>query len=210
MSKPTNSTQGSGTNRIEDQTVYGLIHELHTTITKSIDTSLSWEALNSPPVNYTLVRPIVEKLCPKAAESKLKSGDRLTVPLGNGEEAGLGNGQREGEGNGGMGLGMRLYALMANRYVSSFLTTGCDEVRADDRIQFITLAGGDLSYAPLQTSRAAFCELLACTSSSFLFPLSPSPPSSLILSPPSLLHLLLLTCPLDSYAVLGLEYQEVG
>jgi len=35
---------------------------------------------------------------------------------------------------------------------------------ADDRIQFITLAGGDLSYAPLQTSRAAFCELLACTS----------------------------------------------
>jgi len=160
MSRPTNPTQGNGTIEMQDQTVYGLIHELHTTITKSIDTSLSWEALNSPPVNYTLVRPIVEKLCPKAAESKARSGDRLTVPLGNGEEAGFaGGGGGEGEGDGGMGLGMILYALMANRYVSSFLTT-----RSDDRIQFITLAGGDLSYAPLQTSRAAFCELLACTS----------------------------------------------
>lgn len=101
---------------MEDQTVYGLIHELHTTITKSIDTSLSWEALNSPPVNYTLVRPIVEKLCPKAAESKVKTGDRLTVPTGGCEEAGF-NTQVEGEGDGGMGLGMILYALMANRYV---------------------------------------------------------------------------------------------
>jgi hypothetical protein len=167
MSKPTNPNPGTGTTGVEDQTVYGLIHELHTTITKSIDTSLSWEALNSPPVNYTLVRPIVEKLCPKAAQSKMKSGDRLTVPLGNGEEAGL----ERVEGDGGMGLGMILYALMANRYVSSSLTTGGDEERADDRIQFITLAGGDLSYAPLQTSRAAFCELLACTSSLFPLPL---------------------------------------
>ena len=164
MSKPTGPIQGNGTIEIEDQTVYGLIHELHTTITKSIDTSLSWEALNSPPVNYTLVRPIVEKLCPKAAESKVRSGDRLTVPLVGGEETGLENGQ--GEGQGGMGLGMILYALMANRYVSSFLTTRFSVVRADGRIQFITLAGGDLSYAPLQTSRAAFCELLSCTSNS--------------------------------------------
>jgi len=161
MSKPTGPIQGNGTIEIEDQTVYGLIHELHTTITKSIDTSLSWEALNSPPVNYTLVRPIVEKLCPKAAESKVRSGDRLTVPLGNGEEAGLGD---EGGADGGMGLGMILYALMANRYVFSFLTTWSSVMIADGRIQFITLAGGDLSYAPLQTSRAAFCELLACTS----------------------------------------------
>ena len=29
------------------------------------------------------------------------------------------------------------------------------------RMQFLTLAGGDLSYAPLQTTRAGFCELLA-------------------------------------------------
>lgn len=29
------------------------------------------------------------------------------------------------------------------------------------RIQFFTLSAGDLSYAPLQSSRAAFCELLA-------------------------------------------------
>ena len=141
---------------MEDQTVYGIIHELHTTITKSIDTSLSWEALNSPPVNYTLVRPIVEKLCPKAAESKVKTGDRLTVPPLGGEEAGFTT-----ERDGGMGLGMILYALMANRYVH-LLFEG-----TDDRIQFITLAGGDLSYAPLQTSRAAFCELLACTCSLF-------------------------------------------
>jgi len=171
MSKPTNPTQGNGTIGIEDETVYGLIHELHTTITKSIDTSLSWEALNSPPVNYTLVRPIVEKLCPKAAESKARSGDRLTVPIVGGEEAGLENGQ--GEGDGGMGLGMILYALMANRYVSSFLPTRSTVVKADGRIQFITLAGGDLSYAPLQTSRAAFCELLACTSILFFSLFSP-------------------------------------
>jgi hypothetical protein len=74
---------GKMTENDQEQTVYGLIHELHTTITKSIDTSLSWEAINSPPVNYTLVRPIVERLCPKAAEEKMKAGDRLTVPLGN-------------------------------------------------------------------------------------------------------------------------------
>lgn len=107
----------------EEKTVYGLIHELHTTITKSIDTSLSWDALNSPPVNYTLVRPIVERLCPKAAEDKLKSGsgygsgERLTVPevrFEDGGEGGLGG--EEGQGGGG-GLGMILYALMANRYV---------------------------------------------------------------------------------------------
>ena len=161
MSKTIDPTQGNGTTETEDQTVYGLIHELHTIITKSIDTSLSWEALNSPPVNYTLVRPIVERLCPKAAQSKVRSGDRLTVPLGNGEEAGLGD---EGGADVGMGLGMILYALMANRYVSSFLTMGSGGRKTDGRIQFITLAGGDLSYAPLQTSRAAFCELLACKS----------------------------------------------
>ena len=105
----------------DQQTVYGLIHELHTTITKSIDTSLTWEALNSPPVNYTIVRPIVERLCPRVAENKLKSGlgDRLEVPgNGNGEDTEAASGSAAGVGEDGRGLGMILYALMANRYVS--------------------------------------------------------------------------------------------
>ena len=106
----------------DQQTVYGLIHELHTTITKSIDTSLTWEALNSPPVNYTIVRPIVERLCPRVAENKLKSGlgDRLEVP-GNGHGDDTEAASRSGVGEDGRGLGMILYALMANRYVSLLL-----------------------------------------------------------------------------------------
>lgn len=114
----------------EVNTIYALIHELHNTITKSIDTSLSWDALNSPPVNYTLVRPIVEKYCPKAAEAKFKSGDRLTVPASFGEEEGVGSVFVKGQGDGEMGLGMILYALMANRYVpSKFLLRISESVR---------------------------------------------------------------------------------
>ena len=125
MSRPVNAKSPLGkdvesTYTKDDQhTVYGLIHELHTTITKSIDTSLTWEALNSPPVNYTIVRPIVERLCPRVADNKLKSGlgDRLEIPgNGNGEDTEAASGP--GVGEDGRGLGMVLYALMANRYVS--------------------------------------------------------------------------------------------
>lgn len=41
--------------------LFHLIHELHTTVVQAIDTSLSWDQLNSPPINYTLVRPLVER-----------------------------------------------------------------------------------------------------------------------------------------------------
>jgi hypothetical protein len=110
----------SSPGRKGNTTVYALIHELHSTITKSIDTSLSWDQLNSPPVNYTLVRPIVERLCPSShtsnenKKSGLETGDRLRVPgLEDGGETGLSKKKEER----GEGLGMILYALMANRYV---------------------------------------------------------------------------------------------
>ena len=115
MSSPSPPTDsGDGT------TVYSLIHELHTTITKSIDTSLSWDQLNSPPVNYTLVRPIVERLCPSSSSKgnefrDSRTGDHLRVPGtdGDGGETGLSVEQEKRKD----GLGMILYALMANRYV---------------------------------------------------------------------------------------------
>jgi hypothetical protein len=99
-------------------TIYSLIHELHRTITKSIDTSLSWDQLNSPPVNYTLVRPIVERFCHPLAvvEGDVKKRNEfLGVPDGGESGAGSGAGARIS----GAGLGMVLFALMANRYASS-------------------------------------------------------------------------------------------
>lgn len=94
-------------------TVFSLIHELHRTITESIDTSLNWEQLNSPPVNYTLVRPIVERLVPAAEKEKSKrtADGLLAVPTLASEEDGRGA-KADGIGS---DLGMILYALMANR-----------------------------------------------------------------------------------------------
>jgi len=96
--------------------LFHLIHELHQTVTASIDTSLSWEQLNAPALNYTLVRPIIDDLLPEHANdthflrktSKTASG-LLNVP-GDGEAA-LGS-DRKLE----TCLGAVLFALMANRY----------------------------------------------------------------------------------------------
>ncbi|ORY27179.1 hypothetical protein BCR39DRAFT_538819 [Naematelia encephala] len=127
--------------------IFHLIHDLHTTITQSIDTALTWDQLNTPPINYTLVRPIVSRFVPPSTDKKrslagTNGGGQLAVPREDGGESGA-SGSVSEEVAKGVGLGGILHALMANR------------------IQFITLSAGDLSYAPLQTSRAAFCELLA-------------------------------------------------
>ncbi|WVQ78363.1 hypothetical protein IAT38_000448 [Cryptococcus sp. DSM 104549] len=133
-------------------TLFALIHDLHATITQSIDTALDWDQLNSPPINYTLVRPIVQRFAPKPDDGDEKRGlngsgrtSTLGLPAGSGAaadggESGVGARKRATDGP---SLGEVLFALMANR------------------IQFITLSAGDLSYEPLQTTRAAFCELLA-------------------------------------------------
>ena len=100
--------------------LFRLIHELHQTITSSIDTSLSWEQLNAPALNYTLIRPIIDGLLPEHAndtrflrkESKTASG-LLNVP-GDGEAA-LGSDKPTET-----CLGAVLFALMANRSVSIF------------------------------------------------------------------------------------------
>ncbi|KAK8869725.1 hypothetical protein IAR55_000293 [Kwoniella newhampshirensis] len=128
--------------------VFALIHELHTTITQSIDTALDWDQLNSPPINYTLVRPIVQRFAPKSEEDEKRVNGQgsggLGVPTGaDGGELGTSTSKGNFGGQTGPSLGGVLYALMANR------------------IQFITLSAADLSYQPLQTTRAAFCELLA-------------------------------------------------
>ncbi|WVR05298.1 hypothetical protein IAU60_002312 [Kwoniella sp. DSM 27419] len=131
--------------------IFSLIHELHTTITASIDTALSWDQLQSPPINYTLVRPIAQRYAPnpsidneKRSAVQQTSSVHVNVRGNDGGEAGLSSGDRPATSSDGHpSLGMVLYALMANR------------------IQFITLSAGDLSYEPLQTTRAAFCELLA-------------------------------------------------
>jgi hypothetical protein len=95
--------------------LFRLVHELHQTITSSIDTSLSWEQLNAPALNYTLIRPIIDELLPEHAndtkylrkESKTASG-LLNVP-GDGE-ATLGTDKPTET-----CLGAVLFALMANR-----------------------------------------------------------------------------------------------
>lgn len=111
--------------------IFSLIHELHETVTRSIDSSLSWDQLNSPPINYTLIRPILDSLNPvnTGSERDKKPGGRkggagggsLGVPDGiRSEEDGIykNNHHRnggEGENVERISLGMVLYALMANR-----------------------------------------------------------------------------------------------
>jgi hypothetical protein len=77
--------------------IFALIHTLHSTITDAIDTSLTWDQLNSPPVNYTLVRPIVDRSAPRVDTKKANT------------EAGSKGNIAE------ISLGGVLYALMANR-----------------------------------------------------------------------------------------------
>ncbi|RXK38635.1 hypothetical protein M231_04141 [Tremella mesenterica] len=133
-------------------TIFDLIHDLHKTITTAIDSSLSWDTLNSPPVDYSLVRPIVERFRfgdkeqrgSGSSESKSKLGEGRRDYETSGDRGETGNVSRnEGGVEEGVGLGGLLYALMVNR------------------IRFMSLARQDLSWAPLQCSRAAFCELLA-------------------------------------------------
>lgn len=95
--------------------VFALIHELHRTITDAIDTSLNWEQLNSPAVNYTLIRPIIERLVPtseKGAKRPTTADSLLAVPSQAGSEE---DGRAVGTAGQGSDLGMILYALMANR-----------------------------------------------------------------------------------------------
>ncbi|KAE8541109.1 hypothetical protein D1P53_002463 [Cryptococcus gattii VGV] len=122
-------------------TVFPLIHEIYAIVTRTIDTALDWDQLNSPPINYSLVRPIVHRLAPKPEHQRANGTDLTEATALDGGE--LGVGKLAPPVHHGPSLGEVLYALMANR------------------IQFITLSAGDLSSAPLQTSRAAFCELLA-------------------------------------------------
>nr|XP_018263732.1 nonselective cation channel [Kwoniella dejecticola CBS 10117]OBR85890.1 nonselective cation channel [Kwoniella dejecticola CBS 10117] len=126
-------------------TLFALIHELHSTINDAIDTALTWDQLQSPPINYTLVRPIVQRFAPKVEDEKVNGTATPALAVPRGEDGGeSGVTRRTGrQSEQGPCLGMVIYALMANR------------------IQYVSLSAGDLSYEPLQTTRAAFCELLA-------------------------------------------------
>ncbi|WVN86773.1 uncharacterized protein L203_101945 [Cryptococcus depauperatus CBS 7841] len=131
----------SATAQTPHSAVFSLVHELHTVVTQSIDTALDWDQLNSPPINYSLVRPIVQRYVPKTDEAG--AGSLLTSMGMPSDGVELGIGRAHPTFQQGPSLGDVLYALMANR------------------IQFITLSTGDLSSAPVQTTRASFCELLA-------------------------------------------------
>jgi hypothetical protein len=109
-SSPTTSSQA-----VPDS-LFDLIHELHATVTRSIDTSLSWEQLNSPPINYTLVRPIVDRFCLRDVDGKLsdvKTSVYLGVPPSGIRKPDKGKGITRHEPE--VSLGGILYALMANR-----------------------------------------------------------------------------------------------
>ena len=115
--------------------VYHLIHDLHETITKSIDTALSWDQLNSPPINYTLVRPIVDRIVhgtrsnsaredPPEGSSQGESEDEDRAPTASdilsvsGAELGLRPGPSKGKGRSVAAPGGILFALMTNRSVN--------------------------------------------------------------------------------------------
>ncbi|ORX39957.1 hypothetical protein BD324DRAFT_615672 [Kockovaella imperatae] len=147
----------------EETTVFGLIHELQETITQSIDTALSWDQLNSPPINYTLVRPLVHRLVHGSHElteddaglsvnnpitgegfKRPLASQLLSVSRADGEESGKSaTGKSRSVHRDLVPPGRNLFALMTNR------------------LQFLNLCAADLSAAPLQSSRANFCELLA-------------------------------------------------
>ncbi|WOO84396.1 Calcium channel YVC1 [Vanrija pseudolonga] len=117
LAAPSSPLVGAGFDPEDEGTsVFELVHTLHATITAAIDTPMTWDELKSPSVNYTLVKPIVQRFKPT---------------------------EDDDDDNDGHSLGGVLYAIFANR------------------VQFINLADEDLSYAPLQSSRALFCELLA-------------------------------------------------
>lgn len=135
---------GSETRAAQEQprSVFELIHSLHEAIKASIDASLSWEDLNSPPVNYTVVRPLVKRFSPTRTQSHESGGaeasssssarrhsgastghkrsvtDRFLRPRDGGEGGRAGGPRHEEEG---VTLGAILYALMANRYVFHWL-----------------------------------------------------------------------------------------
>lgn len=117
------------------RSVFELIHSLHEAIKDSIDTSLSWEDLNSPPVNYTVVRPLVKRFSPTSTRQQeagistegtsrarhaasgpsahnQSASDRFLRPHDGGEDGRAGTGHQQEEGT---TLGAVLYALMANR-----------------------------------------------------------------------------------------------
>lgn len=93
--------------------IFHLIHEIHQTVVRSIDSALTWDQLNSPPIQYTLVRPFVSRYAAKEHGEKEKAcsvDDSLLGP-----ERDL-SGMEHGRGRGkGASLGAVLYALMVNR-----------------------------------------------------------------------------------------------
>jgi hypothetical protein len=99
---------------LSTSSIFNLIHDLHQTITSSIDTSLSWDQLNSPAINYTLVRPIIDRLLPdEDASAALPKRNRSTsglLDIPRDQEASVGSPAKLET-----CLGAVLFALMANR-----------------------------------------------------------------------------------------------
>jgi hypothetical protein len=62
-------------------TVYGLIHGLAATVVDAIDAPLDWDALLSPSVSYTVIRPIVQRFAPKFGGKEEDAGPSLGAVL---------------------------------------------------------------------------------------------------------------------------------
>jgi hypothetical protein len=94
--------------------IFHLIHELHAVVTRSIDSALTWEQLNSPPIQYTLVRPFVSKYAASKPGAHGRPEKQRSV-----DNSLLGPERRAevGEKDEGWALGAVLYALMVNRCV---------------------------------------------------------------------------------------------
>jgi hypothetical protein len=97
----------------KSRSIFHLTHEIQQTVTRSIDTALSWDQLNSPSVNYTLVRPIVERFAGHPSSTEKQDARRQDQLRPESEAAPWVRNAERGD----LKLGSVLYALMANRYV---------------------------------------------------------------------------------------------
>jgi hypothetical protein len=129
MSQPV-TTATSTAAEMANLSIFSLIHEIHATVTTSIDTSLSWDQLNSPPINYSLVRPIIERFTELSSTSDIEKDSKydeanhrhLDVPVS--DDGGESGQAVRVTARARVSLGAILYALMANRSVKTCTSQG--------------------------------------------------------------------------------------
>lgn len=101
-------------------TVYELIHSLYVEIVEALDTPMDWDSLSSPMMNYSVIKPIVERYSPKPAKD-------------------------EHPDNAANCLGAVLYALMANRWADSHIGDRSNASESSSSVSSTAISASRLS-----------------------------------------------------------------